>query len=141
MLFRSVTMILVVLDPKTHEATIVNAGHMAPIVRRANGAIEEPGEDVSGLPLGLMEDTEYEQYRTTIGSGDLFIMYTDGINESTNPAGDEYGIERLRQILKNFPGTPSQVGPKIVDDVRTNLNGHPQHDDMCLVCCARMPDA
>ncbi|MFM2094518.1 MAG: Phosphoserine phosphatase RsbP [Planctomycetota bacterium] len=138
---RFVTMILVVLDPKTHEATIVNAGHMAPIVRRANGDIEEPGEDVSGLPLGLMEDTEYEQYRTTIGSGDLFIMYTDGINESTNPAGDEYGIERLRQILKNFPGTPSQVGAKIVDDVRTNLAGHPQHDDMCLVCCARMPDA
>lgn len=136
---RFVTMILVVLDPKTNEATIVNAGHMAPIVHRATGAIEEPGEDVSGLPLGLMEGTEYEQFRTTIESGDLFIMYTDGINESTDPAGEEYGIERLRQMLKKVPGAPSVVGPKIVDDVRTNLAGHHQHDDMCLVCCARIP--
>ena len=50
---RFVTMIMVVLDPVQHRATIVNAGHMAPLVRRTSAQIEEPSETIAGLPLGV----------------------------------------------------------------------------------------
>src|SRR6185295_12970400 len=56
---RFVTLICAVLDPKTHKLTIVNAGHMAPLVRRKDGTIEEPSESVAGLPLGITDSITY----------------------------------------------------------------------------------
>ena len=134
---RFVTMIMLVLDPKLHEVTIVNAGHMAPIVRHADGTLEEPGEDISGPPLGIMDDTEYDQIKVVIAAGDLFVMYTDGINEAYSAANEEYGIDRIRNIVKKVTPTPKAVGQAIVDDVRRHLGGRQQDDDMCLVCIAR----
>src|SRR6478736_5357646 len=60
---RFVTMIMVIIDPVKHTATIVNAGHMAPLVwRSADGTIDEPSEDIAGLPLGVTDALGYEQF-------------------------------------------------------------------------------
>ena len=59
-----VTMIMTVIDPQTNEVTIVNAGHMPPIWRHSDGTIDEPGSELSGIPIGIEETVEYEQ--TTI---------------------------------------------------------------------------
>ena len=135
---RFVTMVIVIIDPSSHQATIVNAGHMAPIIRRANGSIEEPGYDNSGLPLGLSDGYEYEQSTISMERGDLALLYTDGINESSNPAGELFGIERLRKILQGPASTPHAVGQLIINDVRDWIAGGTQDDDMCLVCFARL---
>lgn len=134
---RFITMIMVVLNPATNEVIIVNAGHMAPIVRRANGQLEEPGHDAAGLPLGVVDDFEYEQATAQIEPGDLLAMYTDGINESSDPAGEMYGIDQIRRRIAGTLNTPELVGNDIVQDVRRFLAGRPQDDDMCLVCVGR----
>jgi len=135
---RFVTLILVVLDPKEHRAIVVSAGHMAPLHRRAKNKIEEPGDSVAGLPLGVTDAMGYSQAEFEIGRGDTLVLYTDGINESIDAAGAFYTIDRLRaMVLKQGPAV-AKMGQAIVDDVRKFLGKAPQNDDMCLVCFGRV---
>lgn len=134
---RFVTMIMVIIDPARNVATIVNAGHMAPMVRRADGTIEEPSEDIAGLPLGVTDAMGYEQCEVEIRPGDTFTMYTDGINESIDASGAFYTIERLREQVQKLGADAKIVGPAIVEDGRQFLGKAPQVDDMCLVCFGR----
>lgn len=134
---RFVTLICAVLDPKTHKLTIVNAGHMAPLVRRKNGTIEEPGESIAGLPLGITDAITYEQVETTIGPGETVTLYTDGINESIDKKDAFYTIDRMRKLARENDHGPDHYGRLIVDDVRRFLAGAVQNDDMCLVSFGR----
>jgi len=134
---RFVTMIMVVLDPREHRAVIVNAGHMAPLHRRASGAIEEPGDKVAGLPLGITDVLAYEQTEIEIGRGELLTLYTDGINESIDANGAFYTIDRLRDHVRKLAGPVPKLGQTIIEDVRRFLGKAPQNDDMCLVCFGR----
>lgn len=134
---RFITMILVVINPQTHELSVVSAGHMAPVLRRQNGQLEEPGEDSGGFPLGLMDDVEYEIVTTTMQPGEAFVLYTDGINESCDQAGKQYGTDRLRKLVGESPPVALQMGQQLVDDVRKNMGSRPQDDDMCIVCVGR----
>jgi phosphoserine phosphatase RsbU/P len=135
---RFVTMIMVVIDPATQKATIVNAGHMAPLVRRKNGTIEEPSENIAGLPLGVTDALGYEQCEVEIGSGDTFTLYTDGVNESIDSGGAFYTIDRLRELVKKLGDKPAAACPAIIEDVRKFLGKAPQNDDMCMVCFGRV---
>lgn len=134
---RFVTMILVVLDPMQHRVTIVNAGHMAPLHRRADGTVEEPGESIAGLPLGITGGVSYDQYETTLEAGDSLTLYTDGINESIDAQGEFFTIDRMRKLLVENKGNPGDLGQLIIDDVTRFLGRAPQNDDMCLVCFGR----
>ena len=135
---RFVTLILVVLDPKEHRAIVVNAGHMAPLHRRAKGKIEEPGDSIGGLPLGVTDALGYAQAEFEIGRGDTITLYTDGINESIDAAGAFYTIDRLKDLVLKQGPAPAKMGQAIVDDVRAFLGKAPQNDDMCLVCFGRI---
>jgi phosphoserine phosphatase RsbU/P len=134
---RFVTMIMVVLNPREHTAVIVNAGHMAPLHRRASGTIEEPGDKLAGLPLGITDDLGYEQTEIEIGKGELLTLYTDGLNESIDASGAFYTIDRLRGHVRKLAGPVSHLGQTIVDDVHRFLGKAAQNDDMCLVCFGR----
>jgi serine phosphatase RsbU (regulator of sigma subunit) len=133
---RFVTMIMVVLDPATNKAVIVNAGHMAPLHRRKNG-LEEPGSDIAGLPLGITDAMGYEQFETQVEPGDLLTLYTDGINECMDAGGEFYTIERMRDFILKGSRQPQQIGPSLIESVRHFLGKAPQNDDMCLVCLGR----
>ncbi len=134
-----VTMILVVFDPSTHEATIVNAGHMAPIHRRADGTLEEPGAGIAGLPLGIVAGREYGKESIRIARGEQLTLYTDGISECIDSSGKMYSIERLHQLIGSAPdSTPAETGAMITADVKKYLGDGEQEDDMCLVCCGRV---
>jgi len=135
---RFVTMILAVLDPARHEVCLVNAGHMAPLLRRASGEIEPAGESVGGLPLGVSEGIEYAQVSISLATGDSLTMYTDGIPDAMNVANDLYGYKRLEaQLAASFDGVKSLV-KRILEDVRRFAGNQPQSDDMCLTCFGRV---
>lgn len=134
---RFVTMIMVLIDPQTHQATIVNAGHMAPIWKKSNGEIAEPGADLRGLPIGINPGIQYAKATIQLEPGDSLTLYTDGINEASDGTG-MYGIERLRNLIEVADSDPAQLGDKIVSDVRGFLGDEPQEDDMCLVCLSRV---
>lgn len=138
---RFITMVLVVLDTEKHDGLIVTAAHMAPMIRRASGKVDEPGEEEAGTALGMIDDYEYEQVAFSLGAGDRVVLYTDGINESFSEQEEMYGMARLRNLVANCSAGPARLGQTIVDDVRRNMGRHPQDDDMCIVCIGRTPDA
>jgi len=134
-----VTMIMVVLDQSTHEAVIVNAGHMAPLWRKADGSLSEPGTEIGGLPLGIMDGMEYAQESITVEPGDMLTLYTDGVNECASAAGEMYGIDRLRKLIEESADPQPQIlGQQMIDDVLAFLADAEQDDDMCMVCFGRM---
>jgi serine phosphatase RsbU (regulator of sigma subunit)/pSer/pThr/pTyr-binding forkhead associated (FHA) protein len=138
---RFVTLVLGLLDLKTNKMTIVNAGHMPPIVRRGvNGEITQLAIEESGLPLGIMEDYEYEAVEVELEQGDIVVMYTDGINEAMNVDGEQLTTEEMIQVIKEGQAkTPELVGRQICDAVSRHSGRHPAIDDMCLVCIGRNP--
>lgn len=134
---RFVTMILTVLDFNNGVITIVNAGHMAPMVRRKDGRIEEPSDDIAGLPLGIMEGLEYEQCTAELAPGDYLVQYTDGINESMNLAGELYTIERIKELV-TAEVMPDVLSDRLLKSVEQFVGTAPQADDMCMVIYGRV---
>lgn len=133
-----VTMLAAVLNPATSELTIVNAGHMAPILRNCDGSVIDLGEDAAGLPLGVAQGYEYESYTHRIVSGDVLTIFTDGFSEAMNNQRELYGIERLKQQLNDPAVNVRDFGQHILDDVSKFVDGFDQSDDMCLVCFGRV---
>ena len=135
---RFVTLLMVVLDPEKNEATIVNAGHMAPIRRRRDGVLDEPGADIAGLPVGIMEGTKYDQVTIDVAPGDVMMMYTDGVNEAMNREGEQYGIDRIRSQVMRPDAAPAVCGEAIIEEVMEFIGDGVQEDDMCLVSIGRL---
>lgn len=133
-----VTMLAAVLNPVTSELTIVNAGHMAPILRGRNGNVTDLGEDAAGLPLGVAQGYEYESFTHRVEPGDVLTIFTDGFSEAMNSQRELYGIERLKQQLNNPVVNVRDFGQHILDDVSKFVDGFDQSDDMCLVCFGRV---
>jgi serine phosphatase RsbU (regulator of sigma subunit) len=134
---RFVTMVLALLDPQREEATIVNAGHMPPLMRRGANHVEEIGGDISGVPLGVDADHQYNASTVRLAPGDFMTLFTDGISEAMNPENQLYGIERLTKQVGNPAADVAVLGRQILDDVKRFVSGRQQSDDMCLLCFGR----
>jgi len=126
-----------VLDPLRHEVTVVNAGHMPPLLRRSSGEVVAIGEAESGLPLGIDDGVVYGQYTCALEPGNSLTLYTDGITEAMNRHGDLYGHERLWTRLNVAVADVSDLGRGILDDVKRFVGNRSQADDMCLACFGR----
>jgi phosphoserine phosphatase RsbU/P len=134
---RFVTLVMCVLDPTTHEVTMVSAGHMTPIVRDPSGQVREVGDEAVGLPLGIVEGIEYEQFQFTLQPGEIVTLYTDGINEAMNVDDAEYTIPRVKEMLSQDAASIEALGEAVVADVRRHIGARAQYDDMCLVAFGR----
>lgn len=137
---RFVTLVFAVIDPRTHVVTIVNAGHMAPLLRDVHGRVQKVGAEESGLPLGIKPDTEYKQTQITLAPGDMLLLYTDGVTEAMTAANEIYGLKRLTEFLNHAPLEVEPLGEALVEDVEKFCAGEPQRDDICLICFRRTPD-
>ncbi len=134
---RFVTMLLAVIDYNTHEVILVNAGHMPPMLRHADGTVEEVGEDAAGVPIGIDEDWEYEEFRLQLQPGDSLTCFTDGFSEASNDRSELYGIERLARQVAMPAADVSELGQRILADVQRFVGNYKQSDDMCLLCFGR----
>lgn len=134
---RFVTMCVAVVDPRSHTLTLVNAGHMPPMLRGASGEVIEIGGDLAGLPIGVIDDYEFEAYQRELEPGDFVTIFTDGFSEAMNSRRDLYGIEKLAEVIGNKQVGPHDLGKHVLDDVRRFAGDFPQSDDMCLVCFGR----
>jgi len=134
---RFITMILMVLNPPSGEVTLVNAGHMPPLARLGNQPVEMPGSENAGLPIGVTEDFDYDSYQLRLEPGDSLAAFTDGFSEAMNANEDLYGLEQLEARFADPVSSLSDLGRHILEDVKRHVAGHPQSDDMCLVCVGR----
>jgi len=74
---------------------------------------------------------------TSINSGDVVLLYTDGVNEALDNEGRLFGSERLKQTLATAPVEVGKVGASILDAVRCHVAGRTQSDDITLLCFGR----
>ncbi len=132
-----ITFLCLVLDPNTGNIEIVNAGHMAPLWRRSLTNVEQPGEEEAGVPLGIMEEFDYEKSTMTLGPGERLVLYTDGINEAPNAAGDCFGIPKLQELLIGCDNDVTRIGSSLTENVIKYIEGTTQADDMCLLVIGR----
>jgi serine phosphatase RsbU (regulator of sigma subunit) len=135
---RFVTAVIVLLDPRRHEVSIANAGHMAPILRTKDGKVTEPSSNEAGLPLGIDQDLKYEETKVHLAPGESLTMYTDGLNEAVSEAGEYFTIDRIRKRIEATSGLPSIVGDAVIQEVCGFIGQGSQSDDMCLVTLGRL---
>ncbi|MCA9079312.1 MAG: SpoIIE family protein phosphatase [Planctomycetaceae bacterium] len=135
---RFVTFVLTILDTRNHRMQVVNAGHMALMVRKPDGGIEEFGEEAIGVPIGVLEGFPFEVVERDIHPGETFVIYTDGVSEAMNPRSDLYGIDRLKDVVSQGSPRPGELGPAIRADVKRHAAGRPQNDDITLMVFGRL---
>lgn len=135
---RFITLVMLVLHPDSSKMSIVNAGHMPPLLCRGGDKPVELGADTRSVPLLVWDSYEYETVDASLEEGDRVLIYTDGLNEAMNAAGELYGTDRLLELLQGQTAE-SELTEVLVNDVKTFADGFPPKDDMCLVCCSRVP--
>lgn len=132
---RFITLCLAMIDPATDSVTIINAGHVRPIIRRADGTLLEPETNHSSLPVGIMKDVAYNPFQTQLKSGDCVLMFTDGVNECFNERQEQFGVQRIKAILQELKTESiGELGAHIVREVKRFIGPAQQNDDICLVC-------
>jgi sigma-B regulation protein RsbU (phosphoserine phosphatase) len=130
---RFTTAVLAQYEHLTGCLTYVNAGHNLPVLRRANGTLEEL--DKGGLPLGIESDALYETGHTCLNSGDVLILFTDGCMEAFNAAGEEFGNQRWLAAIRALPtGTAQESLSYLMRQVDQFVGTTRQSDDItCMV--------
>jgi phosphoserine phosphatase RsbU/P len=133
---RFITFFLVLLDPPTGEIQFTNAGHNPGLLVRVNGEVECLGSH--GLPLALFPGRPYGQESRTLAPGDLLFLYTDGITEANDPEGNEYGLDRLTEVVKRLrTSDPRDLEHGLDEDLHQYAAGTPFHDDRTLIILRR----
>ena len=109
-----------------------NAGLIAPLVKHRDGTVD--WLDVTGLPLGMIEHTDYTELRYTLSPGDLIILSSDGIVEAMNAEGELYGFERLAEsVAATKCHTAETLIHCILHNVRDFLGDVEMRDDLTMV--------
>lgn len=134
---RFVTMVVAVIDAESEQVTVVNAGHMAPLLRHNDGEVKEIGVEQRCMSVGFFPNQKYQEYQFTLRPGDSLTMFTDGFTEAMNADEDLYGDDRVAEQLGKPASDLAQLGMNILTDLRQFFGDHPQSDDMCLVSFAR----
>lgn len=135
---RFVTFVLIILDIQKHHMQVVNAGHMSPMIRKADGSIEEFPEESVGVPIGVIEGFPFDSVERDLHSGETVVIYTDGVSEAMNPKSELYGMEKLREFITRGAPNPALLGVSIREDVRKHANGREQNDDITLMVFGRV---
>ncbi len=132
-----VTCLVLVIDPVTGVTHFANAGHNLPYVRKGDGRVVQL--TARGMPLGLMPGSRYDEHETVIEPGDVVLLYSDGITEQHDAAGEMFGFARTEALVGSAAG-----GQDLVDQAVLALHEFSgsveQEDDITLVALHRGRD-
>jgi serine phosphatase RsbU (regulator of sigma subunit) len=122
--------------------TVCNAGHPRPLYNRAasrewmllTGAVGDPDAGGTNLPLGVDDESPYEQFAIPLGRGDLVVVYTDALTEASDPAGQMLGEPGLLAVARGLdPGDPLLFGPALLEGVARHRAGRSADDDVTVL--------
>jgi len=127
------TFFLARIEESTLRFTYTNAGHNYPMLFRRGG--ERLTLERGGTVVGILEDATYEEGTVDLAAGDRVVLFTDGIVEAMNRAGEFYGEERLEQLVRALPEAlaAETVIERILEGLRAFLDGEEAGDDMTLM--------
>jgi len=131
---RFVTLFYAQLDGASHQLRYVSAGHNAPFVMRRDGSHERLRE--GGLVLGVFANQAFKSGTLQLQSGDRMVLYTDGVTEACNSAEEEFGEERLLEVLQeNRTRTAAEIQKNILQ-AAAGFSPGPWRDDATLLVVA-----
>ncbi len=126
-----ITLFCAVLD-RDGQFTYINAGHNLPILARENGQTEML--TTKSVVLGAFDFVEYNPRETRLVSGDVVVIYTDGVTEAVNTNNEMFGDERLENLVReNVNLSADEIKKKILDEVLSFTRGLPQGDDITMI--------
>jgi phosphoserine phosphatase RsbU/P len=130
---RFTTAVLAEYDPATRRLSYVNAGHNSPVVRRANSSTERL--ESGALPLGITTEATFPSAEITLQPGDTLVLFTDGVVEAFNAAGEEFSDNRWLNIIRGLPNLNAQQTLQfLMKSVEDFVGATRQSDDItCLV--------
>jgi len=120
-----------VYDDQTRRLRYANCGHLCALLLHHNGALERL--DSTCTVMGLFKDWDCSMAECSLHAGDTFALYTDGVTESFNDTGEEFGEQRLIDALQKYRGAvPRTVLDSVIAEVRS-FSPREQHDDITLI--------
>jgi serine phosphatase RsbU (regulator of sigma subunit) len=136
---RFITLFCAELDPATGTLSFLNAGHNPPLIAHAGGSMEQLA--AGGIPLGILANSVYREGRTQLQPGDALVIYSDGVSETQNATGEEYGAVRLYNTVSRYlDSTAAGIRDKIEADLTKFAQGTPAGDDITLVIVKRQAE-
>ena len=128
---RYATVFLGFFDSASGMLSYSNAGHLPPLLVRDRKVRRL---ELRGLPIGMFEEVRYDEDDTPLQPGDLLALYTDGVSETPNAGGEEFGVERLGDLLlRNQDRSLDDILRLTLDELRDWSGGSVTHDDVTLV--------
>jgi sigma-B regulation protein RsbU (phosphoserine phosphatase) len=128
-----VTLFYGVLDIDAKKMTYVNAGHNPPVLLHA-GTDNFEELELTGMAIGAMDDSPYEQREVHLRSGDILTLYTDGVTEAVNGKNELFDVPRLLETIRINRDKPSkEIMDAIITGVFAFSAGQPQFDDITLM--------
>ena len=120
---------------KSGEIEMCNAGHCPPLLMR-NGEVMSFSS--TGLPLGAFCSVKYSTIKIQLSPGETLLLYTDGLSEVNNSALEEYGTERIKELLqKHSSSTPQQLIQAYLRDVKSFKTDSAMTDDLTIMVIKR----
>ena len=133
-----VTVVYGILDPTNGDFHFARAAHPCPILLDKDGNLIEIST-ATGQPLGLFENSPIDEQRVLISPGGTLLLFSDGVNETANQTGDEFGYERVNQTISNSRTWLAQeICTNLWQQVQTHGKGIPQQDDFTAVVVKRL---
>ena len=133
-----VTVFYGILDPSSGELTYASAGHNPPILLSARDGNSVQELDRTGLPLGILDETTWQQGAAQLDPGDELLLYTDGITDAQDAQGAFFEEERLLEFLRaNLGRSAQEIQDGLIAQVDAFVGDMPQFDDITLMVVAR----
>ena len=136
-----VTLVFLLMDPIAHRVHYVNAGHNPPLCIKPDGTAHLL-QSAGGPPAGLFPGIKYERDVFSLEPGSVIVMYTDGIVEAENAAGNDFGLERLTSLVAAERSRPAKdIAAAIRAEIQHFSTGMPARDDATFIVLRASPEA
>jgi serine phosphatase RsbU (regulator of sigma subunit) len=126
-----------VVDIARGRVEIANAGHPTPLLGHRSSGRVEPVRDESrdqAIVLGLVEDSQYPSFKQSFRPGDILLLYTDGVYEAESPDGEQFGEERLEEVLReSLPLSVDRLCDRVMKSITDFAETEDFGDDICIV--------
>jgi phosphoserine phosphatase RsbU/P len=119
---RFITTFYGLIDPENKRLLYINAGHNPPLLVRADGTSQLL--EHSGLPLGIFEDSRYSESVVDFRSGDILLMYTDGVTEACSECAEPFSLTRLEKIVREASALSAKEICEVITDAVRDYAAH-----------------
>jgi sigma-B regulation protein RsbU (phosphoserine phosphatase) len=128
-----VTMIVMLVDPIGHRVHYIRAGHNPPLMSTSSGKtiLYDGGGDP---PVGLFPRLKFRREISTVEAGSVVVIYTDGVTEAENLRGDQFGVDRLAEVVSGArSASAADIHGRIRESLKDFVADEPSHDDSTLI--------